>query len=128
VFMSLDFLYVPTGNPDRDVEYYSKTLGGTLLFRVKAIGTEVSGVRLSDQGPIVLLAEHLEGNVPILIYRVENLRNTVEQLERNGWRRGEILEIPHGPCCSFIAESGQRFAIYELTRPDANGHFFGRFD
>ena len=128
MFMSLDFLYVPTRNPARDVEYYSKTLGGTLLFHVKAMGTEVAGLRLSEQGPIVLLAEHLEGQIPIFVYRVHNLQQTMKQLEREGWTRGNMLEIPQGPCCSFIAEGGQRLAIYELARPEANEHFFGRFD
>jgi hypothetical protein len=30
--------------------------------------------------------------------------------------------------CVFHAPGGQRLAIYELTRPDANAHFMGRFD
>jgi hypothetical protein len=38
------------------------------------------------------------------------------------------LEIPHGPCASFRAEGGQRLAVYELVRPEANAHFAGRID
>jgi hypothetical protein len=30
--------------------------------------------------------------------------------------------------CVFRAPGGQRLAVYELTRPDANAHFIGRFD
>lgn len=45
-----------------------------------------------------------------------------------GWTRGEVFEIPHGPCCTFTASGGQRLAVYELTRPGATEHFLGRFD
>jgi hypothetical protein len=38
------------------------------------------------------------------------------------------LEIPHGPCASFRAPGGQRFAVYELVRPGAAEYFTGRID
>lgn len=50
MFQSLDFLYVPSRHPDREIAYYTEVLGGTLLFRVKGMGTEVSAVRLSEEG------------------------------------------------------------------------------
>lgn len=128
MFMSLDFLYVPSKPPGPVVAYYTDVLGGTLQFRVKAMGTEVAAVKLSEEGPLVLLAEHLEGNLPILIYRVENLERAMKDLEGRRWKRGEVFEIPHGPCCTFTAEGGQRLAIYELARPEANKYFLGRFD
>lgn len=128
MFQSLDFLYVPSKPPGPVVAYYTDVLGGTLQFRVKAMGTEVAAVKLSKEGPLVLLAEHLAGSQPILIYRVENLEQAMQELERRKWKRGEVFEIPHGPCCTFTAEGGQRLAIYELARPDANTYFLGRFD
>lgn len=128
LFLSLDFLYVPSRHPDREIAYYTGVLGGILQFRVKAMGTEVAGVKLSEQGPLVLLAEHLQGETPILIYRVGNFQEALRSLERRGWKRGVVLEIPHGPCCTFSAEGGQRLAIYELARPEATTHFLGRFD
>lgn len=128
MFLNLDFLYVPSKNPDREIAYYTEVLGGTHLFRVKAMDTEVSAVRLSAEGPLVLLAEHLEGEQPILIYRVEKLREAMRELKKRGWQQGETLEIPHGPVCVFTAEGGQRLAIYELTRPNATEFFLGRFD
>ncbi|HEU4797681.1 MAG TPA: hypothetical protein VFT63_02070 [bacterium] len=73
MFLSLDFLYVPSKPPGPVIAYYTEVLGGTLQFRVKAMGTEVAAVKLSEEGPLVLLAEHLEGSLPILIYRVGNL-------------------------------------------------------
>ena len=49
-------------------------------------------------------------------------------LEARGWAPGHRLEIPQGPVCSFSAPGGQRLAIYQLTRPDAEASFAGRRD
>jgi hypothetical protein len=49
-FLSLDFLYVPSRDPDREIDYYTRVLGGVAVFRIKAMGTEVAGVRLSQDG------------------------------------------------------------------------------
>jgi hypothetical protein len=38
------------------------------------------------------------------------------------------LEIPHGPCATFTMEAGQRYAVYQLVRPDAVYLFDGRID
>jgi hypothetical protein len=38
------------------------------------------------------------------------------------------LEIPHGPCATFTMEAGQRYAVYQLVRPDAVHLFDGRVD
>jgi hypothetical protein len=35
---------------------------------------------------------------------------------------------PHGPCATFTMEGGQRYAVYQLTRPGAVHHFGGRID
>jgi hypothetical protein len=127
-FLSLDFLYVPTADPERDFAYYTTTLGGVPVFRIKSEGTEVSAVRLSESGPLILLADHLEGELPILIYRVASLTGAKRALKQRGWTMEEEFEIPHGPICTFTAAGGQRLAIYELTRPNADEHFAGRFD
>ena len=127
-FLGLDFLYVPCHDPESETMYYCDVLGGTLEFRIKAMETMVCGVRLSREGPLVLLAEHLEGELPIFVYRVERLSKTKRALQRRGWKADDTFEIPHGPCALFTAAGGQRFAIYELTRPGANDHFVGRYD
>ena len=38
------------------------------------------------------------------------------------------LEIPMGPCSSFITTNGHRIALYELARPGVLEHFMGRKD
>jgi hypothetical protein len=40
----------------------------------------------------------------------------------------DVAEIPLGPCASFHAPGGQRYAIYEPVRPDALRYFDCRFD
>jgi hypothetical protein len=127
-FLSLDFLYVPSRNPSGEFRYYTETLGALPVFRIKHEGTEVAAVRLSRDGPLVLLAGHLEGDRPILIYRVADLHASRRQLAERGWQAEEEFEIPHGPICTFVAEGGQRMAIYEVTRPEAHDRFAGRFD
>jgi len=62
-----------------------------------------------------------------LVYRVQDHAATVAQLrERNVAVRE--LEIPQGPCATFTMERGQRYAVYQLVRPDAVHYFDGRID
>jgi hypothetical protein len=127
VFASLDFVYTPTTDVDATVESYVDGLGGELLWKVRAMGTTVAAVRMSTEGPVVLLAGHLEGEVPVLVYRVDDYRATTAGLRAAGIALDE-LEIPHGPCAAFRVAGGQRMAVYELTRPGAVGSFDGRVD
>jgi hypothetical protein len=91
------------------------------------MGTTVACVRVAEAGPDVLLAGHLHGPGPILVYRVDSCSATVQRLLERGLEVTQ-LEIPHGPCASFTAEGGQRYAVYELVRPEAAAHFDGRID
>lgn len=116
---SLDFIYIPSKDVDADQGYYIKTLGAEKVFNIREMGTQVAMVKLGD-GPRLLLAGHLEGEMPILIYRVENLKKAKKELKARGWKLEQEVEIPHGPCCTFKATGGQRFAIYELVRPEAD--------
>jgi hypothetical protein len=85
-------------------------------------------VELASGPPALLLAEHLEGEAPVLVYRVGSLQAAMAELQERGWEPGASLEIPHGPICSFTTPGGQRLAIYQLTRPGAADHFAGRRD
>jgi hypothetical protein len=83
---------------------------------------------LTDGPPRLLLAEHLEGERPVMVFRVADLQQAVQALEARGWKRGHTLEIPHGPVCSFTTPGGHRLAIYQLARPEVGEHFAGRRD
>jgi glyoxalase/bleomycin resistance protein/dioxygenase superfamily protein len=128
VFISLDFVYVPTDDVDAAVRHYTEALGAGLRWRVRAMGTTVACLELAGTGPAVLFAGHLEGTIPILIYRVADYRAAVAELRANGVEDLHEVEIPHGPCATFRALGGQRLAVYELTRPEVGEHFEGRID
>jgi hypothetical protein len=127
-FVQLDYLYTPSHDVAADVRYFTDTLGGTLAFSIDAMGTRVAMIRLTSGPPHVLLTDHLEGDRPILIYRVADLAKALKQLKAQGWTKQPSLEIPMGPCCSFVTPGGHRIAVYELTRPEVAKHFEGRRD
>jgi hypothetical protein len=92
------------------------------------MGARVAMVQLTTGPPHVLLTDHLEGDRPIYIYRVEDLRQATAQLKKQGLKKQHGLEIPMGPCSSFVTPSGHRVALYELSRPGVLEHFMGRKD
>jgi len=118
LLLSLDFIYIPSRNVEEDLMFYTEIPGVTVIFNIKDMGTQVAMLNLGD-GPRLMLAGHLEGNLPIFIYRVENIKKAIMELKIRGWKVGQEVEIPHGPACTFTAAGGQRFAVYQLTRPEA---------
>jgi len=127
MFGSLDYVYVPTADVDGTARRYVDELGAELVWKVRGMGTTVACLRVSESGPAILLSGHLSGAMPILVYRVEDYAASVEALKGCSIAVHE-LEIPHGPCASFTAAGGQRYAVYQLVRPDAPHFFDGRFD
>jgi hypothetical protein len=127
-FLSLDFIYMPSRDVAADMAYFTDVLGGRLIFAVEGMGTRVAMVELTETPPRVLLAGHLEGDQPVLVYRVEDLKRSMRELETRGWERGPTFEIPHGPVCPFRTTGGHRLAIYQLVRPEVGEHFEGRRD
>jgi hypothetical protein len=137
-FESLDFVYHPSHDIVRDLAYFTDVLGGRLHFAVEGTGARVAAIELAPPPPLFLLADHVEGDAPILVYRVANLRKALVELKRRGWSEestftrpfhtGAAFEIPQGPICSFSAPGGQRIAVYQLTRPGAAASFEGRRD
>ena len=111
-----------------DASYFTGVLGGELIFAIHDGNTRVAMVRMSPTPPDLLFADHVEGERPILIYRVPDLGATLAHLESEGWEREAVFEIPQGPCCSFRTSGGHRVAVYEPTRPEVLAHFSGRKD
>jgi hypothetical protein len=98
------------------------------VFAIESMGTRVAMVELTDEPPRIVLAGHLEGDRPILVYRVADLAAAERTLDGLGWPPGHELEIPQGPVRSFETPGGQRLAIYQLTRPGVIESFSGRRD
>ena len=127
-FQSLDFVYMPSSDVAADMAYFTDVLGGRLVFAVEGMGTRVAMVALTDGPPRILLAGHLEGDQPVLVYRVADIAVAMKELVARGWQRESTFEIPHGPVCPFRTPGGHRLAIYQLVRPEVGEHFEGRRD
>jgi hypothetical protein len=129
LFISLDYLYFSAPDVDQAARFYTKGLGGTLVWRIRRDGTTVAGVRLTGADPLVLLADHLPAGAGLVVYRVRSLSEVRDRLSGEGWRtEGEPFELPQGPCIVFRDPGQQRLAAYERVRPQVDKHFEGRFD
>ncbi len=127
-FERLDYIYTPTRDAAADLAFFTDVLGAQVVFAIEEMGTRVAMVSLTEEPPRILLAQHLDGERPILVYRVTSLDAAMTALEARGWQREGTLEIPSGPCCSFRSPGGHRVALYELTRPFVEAQFAGRRD
>jgi hypothetical protein len=127
-FEGLDFVYMPSTDVAGDVEYFTGVLGARLEFAIEAFRTRVAMVRLTEEPPSLLFADHLAGERPILVYRVADLDVALAELEARRCAIGDRFGIPHGPGCTLTTPSGHRLAIYELMRPGAAEHLAGRRD
>jgi hypothetical protein len=128
MFEQLDYIYHPSLDVAADVAYFVDQLGAKLVFAIEGMGTRVALVELTDRPPQIVLAGHLEGDQPILVYRVPDLDVATRELKALGTDLGHALEIPQGPVRSFVTPGGQRVAIYELARPGVVDSFTGRRD
>jgi hypothetical protein len=128
MFEQLDYVYMPSDDVARDVAWFTDVLGGRLVFAIDGMGARVAMVELTEDPPRILLADHLEGDRPVLVYRVDDLARASDELRSLGWEDGRALEIPQGPVRSFAGPGGHRLAIYERTRPGVEASFEGRRD
>jgi hypothetical protein len=127
-FGPLDFVYMPSRDVAADLEQFTEGVGAEPVFAIEAFGARVAMLALGDGPPTLLLADHLEGERPIFVYRVPDLDEAMEKLESHGLEPGPRFGIPHGPCCSFETNGGHRIALYERTRPQADQRLAGRRD
>jgi hypothetical protein len=129
LFESLDFLYTPCRDVAADLVRFETSLGASVEWAIERFGTRVAMVRLAEGPPHLVLAEHLDGERPILVYRVPSLGEAVERLAADGVDAGPELGFPYGPvhACT-LPGTGHRLAIYELTRPGAREMLAGRRD
>src|SRR5215210_5951212 len=126
MFEQLEYIYMPSPDVARDVSWFTDVLGARLIFAIESMRTRVAMLELTDSPPKILLAGHLEGDRPVLVFRVDNLAGACAELQKRGWTGGHSLEIPQGPVQTFSAPGGQRLAIFELTRLGVEAGFVGR--
>jgi hypothetical protein len=128
VFERLDFVYLPSRDVAADLEHFTAGVGADLVFAIEAFGTRVAMVQLTPDPPALLLAGHLEGDLPVLVHRVADLELAIAELHRRSVEIGARFEIPHGPGVEVVSPGPQRLALYQLTRPDAAERLVGRRD
>jgi hypothetical protein len=125
---SFDFLYMPSTDVARDLGFYRDVLGAEIVFAIEAFGTRVAQVKLTDGGPRLLVAGHMEGEAPVVLHRVDDLEAAVDELRERGATIEAEFGFPHGPAAELRTPGGQRLAFYELTRPEADERLGGRMD
>ena len=128
MFEELDFVYCPTRDVVADLAHYVDGLGAEVVFAIEAFDTRVAMVRLAPVGPAVLLAEHLGGSEPILLYRVPDLTAAEAELVSRGTAFGARFGFPDGEGVEVELPGPQRVAVYERTRPGRSDGLLGRRD
>jgi len=128
MFSQLDFVYQPSRDVAADVEHYTNAFGAELVFAVERFGTRVAMVRLTPTSPGLLLAEHLDGDQSILIFRVADLEATISQIDERGGQIGSRFEMPYGVGVQLLTPGPQRLAIYEATHAERGRSLAGRRD
>jgi hypothetical protein len=128
MFDELDFVYLPSRDVAADIAHFTNELGGELVFAIERFGTRVAMIELAGGGPSLLLAEHLAGDAPILIFRVGDLDAAIAELRRRDATLGAEFEMPFGTGIEISSPGPQRLAVYERTRPERGASLAGRRD
>lgn len=128
MFEELEFIYCPSNDVAAEMAHYVDGLGATILFAIEAFDTRVAMLRLTADGPKVLLAEHLHGDQPVLVFRVPDLAAAEAELTARGVVCGPRFDFPDGDATELEVPGPQRIAIYERTRPDRAAEVIGRHD
>jgi hypothetical protein len=128
VFDELEFIYCPSSDVSAERTHYVERLGAEVLFSIEAFDTRVAMLRLTATGPKLLLAQHLHGEQPVLIYRVPDLDAAEAELTARGVGLGPRFGFPDGDAVELEVPGPQRIAIYERTRPERAAQLEGRVD
>jgi predicted enzyme related to lactoylglutathione lyase len=116
---ALAYLYVGSDDVGRDVDFYERALGASLVWRFNAFDTDVAAVRLGT-GPLVLLAEHRPAPSCLPIWTVDDLDDATERLAGSGFEpNGETVGTPDGPVHVFRDPSGNEVGLLRAERPGA---------
>ncbi len=114
------YLYVGVDDVDTAVEFYERSLDAELVWRFRRFGTDVAAVRVSDDGPQVLLAEHRSAPSCLPIWTVSHLDALVARLTAAGVAdRGVTAGTPDGPVHVLRDPDGNELGFLQPDRPDA---------
>src|SRR5580765_7163135 len=117
LFKRLVYIYIGTSNYEADYNFYKNILGARLIWEFENFGAKVAAFDLCGE-PYLLLADHVHAPSKRLIYEVENINAASEELKSRGWKPdGKKFDVPDGPCINFNDESGNEYAIIQMSRP-----------
>ena len=117
LFKRLVYIYTGTNNYSADYHFYKNILGAKLIWEFENFGARVAAFDLCGE-PYLLIADHVHAPSKRLIYEVGNINAAAEELKSRGWKAdGKKFEVPDGPCINFNDESGNEYAIIQMTRP-----------
>jgi hypothetical protein len=124
---SLDFVYVPSRDVASDLAYWVDRVGAEVVFAIERFDTRVAMLELGA-GPGFVLAQHLEGEAPVFLYRVEDLEAEVDRLTHDGAAVSEPFGFPYGQAVEIHGPGPQRVAIYERNEAERGASLRGRRD
>jgi len=127
-FESLDYLYLAAPDLDAAIDFYTRVLGGELMWRIHEGASRVAAIRLAAADPVVVLADHLAPGHDVFVYRVADLEAIRRHFAERGWTDVEAVELPQGPCRIVADPTGHRVGIYQRTRPGFDARLAGRID
>lgn len=116
----LVYLYVGVDDVDASIAFYREALGAEFVWRFDAFGTEVAAVRVTDEGPLVLLAAHRPAPSVLPIWTVADLNAAIERLASSSFEAvGETAGTPDGPVHVLRDPSGNEIGLLRPDRPGA---------
>jgi catechol 2,3-dioxygenase-like lactoylglutathione lyase family enzyme len=123
------YLYVGVDDVRAAVDFYERALGAEFLWHFRRFGTEVAAVRVTDQGPKVLLAAHRPTPSCIPIWTVAHLDALVAHLAAAGFAdRGVSDGTPDGPVHVLRDLDGNELGFLQQDVPDALVARYGAAD
>jgi predicted enzyme related to lactoylglutathione lyase len=117
LFKRLVYIYTGTKNYQADFNFYKNILGARLIWEFENFGAKVAAFDLSGE-PYLLIADHVHAPSKRLIYEVDDINAASKELTARGWKAdGKKFEVPDGPCINFKDESGNEYALLQMSRP-----------
>jgi len=114
------YLYVGVDDIERALDFYERALAAEFVWRFRRFGTEVAAVRLSADGPLVLLAAHRPVPSCLPIWTVPDLDAVVAHLGMAGFAAaGETAGTPDGPVHVLRDPDGNELGLLQQNVPDA---------
>ena len=120
LFEQLDYLYMPSRDVAADLRYYLEVLGARPVFAIDGMGARVAMVELGAPPPHVLLADHLAGDAPVLVYRVADLGAAMRGAARAWLEERHPAGDPAGP--DLLVRRSRRSSAGDLPAHPPAGH------